>query len=96
MRVHPGHLPQTAIAPGAKRQVMVVSAPPTSEGKTYRSVELVDNFGNTLGSLTVKADVSHAAVAAPGHRYPYLDTNLSNEERVENLISLLTPRRRWD
>ena len=83
--------PDKAIAPGAEGKVMVVLAPATQQGKTNRSVELVDNFGNTLGSLTVKADVSHAAVAAPGHRYPYLDTNLSNEERVENLISLLTP-----
>ena len=83
--------PDKAIAPGAEGKVMVVLAPATQQGKTNRSVELVDNFGNTLGSLTVKADVSHAAVASPGHRYPYLDTNLSNEERVENLISLLTP-----
>ncbi len=83
--------PDKAIAPGSEGKVMVVLAPATQQGKTNRSVELVDNFGNTLGSLTVKADVSHAAVASPGHRYPYLDTNLSNEERVENLISLLTP-----
>ena len=83
--------PQAAIEPGAKAKVMVVLAPASQNGKVTRSVELVDNNGKTLGALSVKADVSHLAVAESGHRYPYLNTNLPYEERVENLISLLTP-----
>ncbi len=76
---------------GSRAKVLVVFNPASQQGKANRSVELLDNNGKTLGALSVKADVSHAAVAGPGHRYPYLDTRLSNEERVENLISLLTP-----
>ena len=83
--------PDDVIAPGAEAKVLVVFNPASQQGKANRSVELLDNNGKTLGALSVKADVSHAAVAGPGHRYPYLDTRLSNEERVENLISLLTP-----
>ncbi|MBR3090153.1 MAG: glycoside hydrolase family 3 C-terminal domain-containing protein [Prevotella sp.] len=83
--------PDNVIAPGAEAKVLVVFNPASQQGKANRSVELLDNNGKTLGALSVKADVSHAAVAGPGHRYPYLDTRLSNEERVENLISLLTP-----
>ncbi len=83
--------PDDVIAPGAAAKVLVVFNPASQQGKANRSVELLDNNGKTLGALSVKADVSHAAVAGPGHRYPYLDTRLSNEERVENLISLLTP-----
>ena len=81
-----------AIEPGAKARVMVVFSPATSEGKTFRSVELLDANGRTLGALSVKATVSHSA-AQQGTKpaYPYLDYTLSNEERVENLISLLTP-----
>ena len=81
-----------AIEPGAKTRVMVVFSPATSEGKTFRSVELLDANGRTLGALSVKATVSHSA-AQQGTKpaYPYLDYTLSNEERVENLISLLTP-----
>ena len=82
----------TAIEPGAKARVMVVFSPATSEGKTFRSVELLDANGRTLGALSVKATVNHSA-AQQGTKpaYPYLDYTLSNEERVENLISLLTP-----
>ncbi|MBR0115814.1 MAG: glycoside hydrolase family 3 C-terminal domain-containing protein [Prevotella sp.] len=83
--------PDDVIAPSAEAKVLVVFNPASQQGKANRSVELLDNNGKTLGALSVKADVSHAAVAGPGHRYPYLDTRLSNEERVENLISLLTP-----
>ena len=83
--------PDKAIAPGGEAKVLVVLSPASQQGKTNRSVELLDNNGQTLGALSVKADVSHAVVAEAGHRYPYLDTRLSNEERVENLISLLTP-----
>ena len=83
--------PDDVIAPGAEAKVLVVFNPASQQGKANRSVELLDNNGKTLGALSVKADVSHAAVGGPGHRYPYLDTRLSNEERVENLISLLTP-----
>ncbi|MBQ4224329.1 MAG: hypothetical protein II674_10870, partial [Prevotella sp.] len=81
---------------------MVVLTPATLNGKTSRSIELTDNYGKTLGSLTVKADVSHKLSPAQTPQstvnlnfteggYPYLDTRLSYEERVENLLSLLTP-----
>ena len=83
--------PDDVIAPGAEAKVLVVFNPASQQGKANRSVELLDNNGKTLGALSVKADVSHAAVAGPGHRYPYLDTPLANEERVDNLISLLSP-----
>ena len=82
----------TAIEPGEKARVMVVFSPATSEGKTFRSVELLDANGRTLGALSVKATVNHdAAQQGTKPAYPYLDYTLSNEERVENLISLLTP-----
>ena len=82
----------TAIEPGEKARVMVVFSPATSEGKTFRSVELLDANGRTLGALSVKATVNHSAVQqGTKPAYPYLDYTLSNEERVENLISLLTP-----
>ena len=84
---------QTAIEPGAKRRVLVVFAPGTSEGKTFRSVELLDGNGSTLGALSVKATVKKGDATAGGinPNYPYLDYTLPNEERVENLLSLLTP-----
>ncbi|MBR6590647.1 MAG: glycoside hydrolase family 3 C-terminal domain-containing protein [Bacteroidaceae bacterium] len=66
---------------------MVVFTPKESVGRSYRSVELLDTDGNTLGALSTKAQV----VAAGGaEKYPFWDTSLSNEARVENLISLLT------
>ena len=83
--------PSESIAPGAEEKVMVVFTPANQHGKTSRSVELLDKDGKTLGSLSVKADVSHALTFSSGHRYPYLNTQLSYEERVENLLSLLTP-----
>ncbi len=94
--------PQNAISPGEETKVMVVLTPATLNGKTSRSIELTDNYGKTLGSLTVKADVSHKLSPAQTPQstvnlnfteggYPYLDTRLSYEERVENLLSLLTP-----
>jgi len=81
------------VAPGASAKVMVAFSPKDSFGKTYRSVELLDVAGNTLASLSAKAMVSQTAnaVTLPGHQYPYQNTSLSYEERVENLISLLTP-----
>lgn len=81
------------IQPGGKTKVMVAMSPKGNAGKTYRSIELIDNNGNTLGSLTMKANVSTVSGlrSASGHRYPYQNTNLSYEERVENLLSLLTP-----
>ena len=82
--------------------MMVVFTPANQKGKTSRSVELTDNYGQTLGSLTVKADVGQNAqpIQTPQGvvnlgftegSYPYLDTRLPYRERVENLLSLLTP-----
>ncbi len=81
------------VAPGGEAKVMVTFSPEDAFGKTYRSVELLDAAGNTLASLSAMAMVSQTANATtiPGHKYPYQDTSLTNEERVENLISLLTP-----
>lgn len=76
------------IRPGETAEVMVVFTPSESVGRSYRSVELLDTDGNTLGALSTKA-----LVVAKGEdgKYPFWDTSLSNEARVENLISLLTP-----
>ena len=80
------------ILPGKTGKVMVVFNPKKSDGKTYRSVELLDTEGKTLGALSVKANINTSAeTTAAGNKYPYQDTSLTNEERVENLISLLTP-----
>ena len=81
------------VAPGASAKVLVALSPKNSEGKTYRSIELLDANGKTLASLSTKAQVqnSPAFATTAGHKYPYQDTSLSYEERVENLISLLTP-----
>ena len=78
------------VQPGEVLKVMVAMSPSGSSGKTYRSVELLDNHGKTLGSLTAKAMVSNVP-AADDYQYPFQNPSLSNEERVENLISLLTP-----
>lgn len=76
------------IRPGETAEVMVVFTPKESVGRSYRSVELLDTEGKTLGALSTKAQV----VAKGGEeKYPFWDTSLSNEARVENLISLLTP-----
>ncbi len=81
------------VAPGASAKVMVALSPKNADGKTFRSVEILDVYGTTLASLTAKAQVQNTpmATAAPGHQYPYQNTSLTYEERVENLLSLLTP-----
>ena len=81
-------VPDGAIAPGQQAEVMVVFRPAQSIGKSFRSVELIDANGKTLGALSVKAVVNEGGAVA---RYPYQDTKLSYAERVENLLSLLTP-----
>ena len=83
--------PTEVVMPGEEARVMVVFSPATSQGKTFRSVELLDANGRTLGALTVKADVHNMPSDVNKAKYPYLNTALSFEERVENLISLLTP-----
>ena len=52
-------------------------------------MELLDDKGKTLGALSVEAVVNEGAT--PATYYPFRNPQLSNEERVENLISLLTP-----
>ncbi len=81
------------VQPGASSKVMVAFSPKGADGKTYRRVELLDANGKTLASLSTKAKVNDTAnsTTAAGHKYPYQNTSLTNEERVENLISLLTP-----
>ena len=84
--------PTTSIQPGGTAEVMVVFSPIAQRGKTYRSIELLDGNGKTLGALSVKAMVNDASAPfAPDHAYPFRNPSLSNTERVENLISLLTP-----
>ncbi|MCQ2197599.1 MAG: glycoside hydrolase family 3 C-terminal domain-containing protein [Bacteroidaceae bacterium] len=90
------HYPTSVINPGEEVKVMVAFSPTGASGRAYRSVELLDNNGQTLGSLSTKAEVSSSAVtplavAAADYKYPFQNPNLTNEERVENLISLLTP-----
>lgn len=80
--------PDSPVAPGKTAEVRVVFDPAKSVGKSYRSVELLDAQGKTLGALSVKAIVNEGEVPAT---YPFRNPQLSNEERVENLISLLTP-----
>lgn len=88
------HFSSDAIQPGEETTVMVALSPKGSSGKTYRSVELLDTDGNTLGSLSTVATVGEN-IAPPlsnlAMQYPFQNPYLSNEERVENLISLLTP-----
>ncbi|WP_302330034.1 glycoside hydrolase family 3 N-terminal domain-containing protein, partial [uncultured Muribaculum sp.] len=81
--------PTTPIAPGSTAEVMVVFTPAKSIGKSFRSVELLDDKGKTLGALSVEAVVNEGAT--PATYYPFRNPKLSNAERVENLISLLTP-----
>ena len=83
--------PTEVVMPGEEARVMVVFSPATSQGKTFRSVELLDANGRTLGALTVKAEVHNMPSDVNKAKYPYLNTALSYKERVENLISLLTP-----
>lgn len=86
--------PTTAILPGEETKVMVAMSPAGSTGKTYRSVEFLDSEGNTLGKISTKATIDPSVTSTQvldNGLYPFQDPNLSNEERVENLISLLTP-----
>ncbi len=77
---------------GGKTEVMVVFSPVDQRGKTNRSVELLDANGRTLGALSIKATVNSSPGTLPAdHAYPFRNPQLSNAERVENLISLLTP-----
>ncbi len=86
------HYTDTEVQPGKTAKVMIALSPKKAEGKTYRSIELLDTEGKTLGSLTAKASINTSTTTYPaGHKYPYQDITLTNEERVENLISLLTP-----
>ncbi len=82
------HYTGDVILPGTTAEVMVVFNPSESVGRNYRNVELLDAEGNTLGALSTKALVVEKGGDT---QYPFWDTNLSNEARVENLISLLTP-----
>lgn len=83
---------ESVIHPGEALKVMVAFSPSGASGKTYRSVEFLDDKGNTLGAITAKADVSETSLTADGdYKYPFQNPTLTNEERVENLISLLTP-----
>ena len=89
------HYPSDAIKPGEEAKVLLAFSPNKASGKTYRSVELIDAEGNTVGALSAKAVVGEAnsVIAAQDskYKYPFQDPSLSREERVENLISLLTP-----
>ena len=76
------------VAPGGKTEVMVVFTPNSASGKSHRSVELLDGNGQTLGALSVEATVTTGSTQGG---YPFQDPSLSFAERVENLISLLTP-----
>ena len=81
------HYSNEATDPGCTSTVLVTLSP-NAIGETYRHIELIDQNGKSLGALEVKANVKEG----PGpEKYPFQDTNLSNQERVENLISLLTP-----
>ena len=80
--------PTEPIAPDQTAQVMVVMDPANALGNTYRHVEILDTEGKTLGALSVKAVVNDTPSQG---KYPFQDPTLSNEERVENLLSLLTP-----
>ena len=80
--------PTEPIAPGQTARVMVVMDPAHALGNTYRHVELLDTEGKTIGALSVKAVVNDTPSQG---KYPFQDPTLSNEERVENLLSLLTP-----
>ncbi|MBR6885210.1 MAG: hypothetical protein IKN01_05835, partial [Prevotella sp.] len=74
--------------PGEKAEVLVTLNPIKSTGVKNGSVNLRDVNGISLGALTVKAIANEGGAVS---KYPYQDTSLSYAERVENLISLLTP-----
>ena len=81
-------IPESAIEPGQSADILVVLDPSGNVGKSIRSVEIIDINGKTLGALSVESDIEEAPF--PGN-YPFRNTGLGVEERVENLISLLTP-----
>ncbi len=81
-------VPEGVVAPGATAEVMVVFQPAKSLGKSFRSVELLDANGQTLGALSIKAVVNEGGTVM---QYPYQNPKHSYAERVENLLSLLTP-----
>ena len=85
------HYSTDEVQPGDIAKVMVAFSPAGAAGRTHRSVELLDQNGKTLGALSTKAHVTTSEKPEDGHKYPFQDYKLSNEERVENLISLLTP-----
>lgn len=85
------HYSDDALKPGAEAKVMISLSPKEGEGKTFRSIELLDQNGNTLCALTAKAVIKRGQALDANHKYPYQDISLTYEERVENLISLLTP-----
>ena len=87
-----GFYPSAAIDPGETVEVMVAMSPKGATGKTYRSIEFIDNNGKTLGSLSLEANIEEKSpVSNIEWEYPFQNPPLSNAERVENLISLLTP-----
>ncbi len=60
--------PTTSIQPGGTAEVMVVFSPIAQRGKTYRSIELLDGNGKTLGALSIKAMVNDASAPfGPDH-----------------------------
>ena len=77
-----------ALQPGSAARVMVVFNPKGASGKSHRSVELLDGNGQTLGALSIEAAVIEGNTAGG---YPFQNPSLTFAERVENLISLLTP-----
>ena len=80
------------VEPGAEATVMISFNPKKENGKSNRRVELIDKDGNTLASLSVKANVNQTVGGNDLDRnYPYRDHTLTYAERTENLISLLTP-----
>ncbi len=80
--------PEEAVASGESAEIMVIFDPTQSAGKNYRSIEFIDSFNQTLGALSIEADVDDTAMPKS---YPFQNINLSFDQRVENLISLLSP-----
>ena len=55
-------VPEGIIAPAEQAEVLVVFRPAKSVGKSFRSVELLDANGKTLGALSIKAMVKEGTV----------------------------------
>ena len=70
-------VPEGVVAPGATAEVMVVFQPAKSLGKSFRSVELLDANGQTLGALSIKAVVNEGGTVM---QYPYQNPKLSYAE----------------